>query len=268
MSELKPSLDNYPKISCLTITKNRLVLLKQAIECFERQTYPNKELVIISDGVDYFNHSIQRYLDEKSPDNIVFKVIKGKNKSLGELRNMAWDMATGDLICQWDDDDQYHPQRLEIQYLHLKEQGAQVSFLVEQLQLFCGDQILFLIDGSNTTEIRKQLIPGTLMAYHSDQLKYPVSEEEERKGLIDQLLDKGADIVGLSGQARLHLHQYHGSNTHTKDHHLELATSRSASETKVMQQLPEIYQALQQYNVPSPLGIYSTNKQIGIYNQN
>ena len=233
------------------------------------QTYPNKELVIISNGQDYFNDSVQRYLNERSLDNILFKVVKEESKSLGELRNMAWEQASGELICQWDDDDQYHPQRLEIQYLHLKEQDAYASFLIEQLQVFSDDQVLFLADGSTaTTEIQNQLIPGTLLVYNSDQFRYPSSGQEEGNSLIDQLLKKGMAIVGLSGQARLHLYQYHGSNTHSKKHHLELAISRPATEAKVMQQLPEIYLALQQYNVPSPLGIYTTNKQIGVYNRN
>ena len=264
--------ENLPKISCLTITKNRLALLKQAIQCFANQSYPNKELVIVSDGDNYFNASVQRYLDNLEMDNVIFKTISDTNNSLGKLRNLAWDSATGDFVCQWDDDDQYHPKRLEIQYLFLKEQGAHATFLVEQLQLFRDDQILFLADWpAYTKEIRRQLIPGTLLAYNSDRFRYPesgnVSHNGEDDALIDQMTSQGMSIAGLSGEAGLYLYQYHGSNKFSKKHHLDIAINCSASEEKVLQQMDNIFQALQQYNVPMPLGIYAGNRQIAVYNR-
>ena len=271
MSKEKLEPITFPKISCLTVTKDRLLLLKRAIQCFVNQTYPNKELIIISDGEDFFNASIQRYLNELSQENIVFKIIPNEeNNSIGSLRNISWDTASGDLICQWDDDDQYHPRRLEIQYQHLIDQKAHASFLVDQLQLFWDDQILFLSEWSNnSTSIRNQLIPGTLLTYNTKEYRYPTTGPNCKKGeddyLIELMLSKGAALAGLSGEGPIYLYQFHGSNTFSKNHHMNIAMVRSASEETMQQQLPSIYKALEEYILPFPLGICSAKQQIAVY---
>jgi len=41
-----------PKISCIMPTYNRREFIPQALKYFERQDYPNKELIIVDDGTD------------------------------------------------------------------------------------------------------------------------------------------------------------------------------------------------------------------------
>mgnify|MGYP000064711649 CR=1 FL=1 len=265
-------MSKLPKISCLTITKNRLVLLKQAINCFMRQTYPNKELVIVSDGDAFYNASVHRFIQTLDSDEITMLEVKPAGESLGKLRNIAWNNASGEFVCQWDDDDQYHPRRLEIQYSNLVNENAYASFLVEQLQLFCEDQVLLLANWpSLTNNIRHQLIPGTLLVRNEQRFRYDENGNFSRKGEDDELIDKmvaaGVKISGLSGEAGLYLYQYHGANTFSREHHYHLGINRSATAEKLLQDLPQIFEALNYYNIPTPLRIFAGQEQVAVYSR-
>ena len=77
-----------PFITCITpTTPGRRKFLDQAIESFYAQDYPNKDLMIVD----------------------------APGATVGAKRNMAVGMAIGDIICHWDDDDLYAPDRLSHQ---------------------------------------------------------------------------------------------------------------------------------------------------------
>ena len=102
--------------SCLMLTYNRLNhfrhgdcswLLDESVECFLRQTYADKELIILNDCPQQhisFDHPHVRVV------NVPYRFA-----SLGEKVNYAASLAQGTLFCRWDDDDIYLPRRLEVQ---------------------------------------------------------------------------------------------------------------------------------------------------------
>ena len=83
----------------------RRALSQVAIECFFRQTYPDRQLVIV-------NHSEEPFGLE---DPRVKEVVVRRPPTLGELRNIGLDAADGELLITWDDDDWHHPCRMEKQ---------------------------------------------------------------------------------------------------------------------------------------------------------
>ena len=118
-----------PKISCLCVTKNGYDLLKNTITCYNKQIYPNKELIIIYEND---NTEINKVIKEFK-NNIDIKFIEvdsSKNKkTLGELRNISINESSGEYVCQWDDDDWYHPLRLWEQFRDLKINNKNGSIL-------------------------------------------------------------------------------------------------------------------------------------------
>lgn len=84
------------KISVLTPTFNRITHLQELIWLFQHQDHENKELIILND-----NPMIEFVCEE--PNVFVYNV--PKMNSLGQLRNKLMDLATGDFIHFWDDDD-------------------------------------------------------------------------------------------------------------------------------------------------------------------
>ena len=103
-------MDNYPLVSCLCVTKNRPEYLKRVINCFNAQTYPNKELVVV-----YEQEDIATKIALENIDATKVEVSPHENLRLGELRNRAIEQSRGEYFCQWDDDDWYHVDRLKIQ---------------------------------------------------------------------------------------------------------------------------------------------------------
>ena len=110
------------KISCICPTYNRHEWLEKSIVMFLKQTYNNKELVIIDDSPQIFK---SKFLKNK---NIKYFHYKKKFSSIGEKRNKCIEKSTGSIITHWDDDDYNHSERLEEQVKHMKNPKNIVVF--------------------------------------------------------------------------------------------------------------------------------------------
>jgi len=196
--------DHLPRISCLMVTADRRHLVRRSLLSFRRQTYANRELVIIDDGADDLSDLLAdlpprdvRYVRiEKRPDNV-----------LGRLRNMSLECAAGDFLTAWDDDDWYHPERLEVQSRALL--GGRPSNVLSS--------VLVHID---TPAFRRRPfrgffpngVPGTLLFRRDPAIRYPESDRGEDDIFLrswqkrpQQQLDASIDYL----QVRC----YHGRNT-------------------------------------------------------
>ena len=81
----------HPMVSCIMPTKDRRKFIPNAIEYFLKQTYKNKELIIIDDGLDK--------VEDLIPDNKIIKYIYlDIEQSIGAKRNYANSIASGDII--------------------------------------------------------------------------------------------------------------------------------------------------------------------------
>ena len=97
-------MDTKKLISCLCITYGKVSLLEEALESFLKQDYPNKEMIIINDLKEQtliFNH----------PQVKIFNY-KERFSTVGEKRTKSVELATGDILTGWDDDDIVLPWRL------------------------------------------------------------------------------------------------------------------------------------------------------------
>ena len=135
-------------ISCLCITRgDRPGLLSEAAADFVRQTFPDRELVILHDGDDTVHAGVCAIVGAYAGASIrIERAAPGSR--LGELRNIAIARARGEWICQWDDDDRCHPERLRLQWEHARSEQADVNYLVDQLHWFRPDNVLFWDDWS------------------------------------------------------------------------------------------------------------------------
>ncbi|MGA7411470.1 MAG: glycosyltransferase family A protein, partial [Bryobacteraceae bacterium] len=105
-----PFREAIPPVTAVMITglhRERYGMARVAIECFKAQTYPNKNLLIV-------NHGEQSLV---SGDARIFELRLNKSRwqTVGDLRNLALEHATGDYVVNWDDDDWHHPRRIEVQ---------------------------------------------------------------------------------------------------------------------------------------------------------
>lgn len=87
------------KICCLTATYGRLSKLNEAVTCFIQQDYTNKELIILN------NHPSPLRCD--LPDIKIYN--EPGYPTQGDCRNRLIELADGDFVRTWDDDDLYMP---------------------------------------------------------------------------------------------------------------------------------------------------------------
>jgi glycosyltransferase involved in cell wall biosynthesis len=218
----------YPKVSCAIVTQeSRRELLRDAVRCFQSQTYPNRELVIVYSGAAGFGAELECMAQDSAIDPAsVVRVACAPDCPLGAARNLSTEHSRGELICQWDDDDMYHPDRVRVQAEALLQAGADASFLAEQYHLFAGSNEVFLR--------REARIHGTVMFRRSVACRYPEHGPTAAKGedtVFMRCLDHRYRVVTVAGRPELYLRRFHGANTWDIGHHRRLAQqteSRSA----------------------------------------
>jgi O-antigen biosynthesis protein len=112
-----PPPPNVPMVSCIMPTADRRRWVPTAIEYFLRQDYPNRELIVLDDGEDRVADLIPR-------DPRIRYVALERRLVLGEKRNRACELARGEIIVHWDDDDWQAPYRLRYQVDALQHSGS------------------------------------------------------------------------------------------------------------------------------------------------
>jgi glycosyltransferase involved in cell wall biosynthesis len=97
-----------PLVTCLCLTKDRRHFLPRAIECFLKQRYEAREMVIVADR----REDIEGLIPEQEWPFI--QVVYEPNV-IGAKRNAGCAVARGEVILHWDDDDVSAPGRIRNQ---------------------------------------------------------------------------------------------------------------------------------------------------------
>ena len=110
------------RVSVIIRTYNRRKMLRRAIESVAKQTWENREAVVINDG----GESVQDIVDEFAGQvDIVHLPFDAANKpGRCGAANEGIEASTGEWICYLDDDDFYYPNHLETLMAAAKDSGA------------------------------------------------------------------------------------------------------------------------------------------------
>lgn len=210
-------------ISCLTVTQSgRATELARAIACFQAQTLTECELVIVHDSDLAFDRTIHQIIGSEAGGDRYWIHQVAPGHTLGELRNRAVDLSHYPIVCQWDDDDLYHPRRLELQFAHLQSQQADFCFLTDQLHLFEAERVMFW-DDWKIEPYPMNLIQGTLMGYKCHLGRYPALARGEDTPVVVDLVRRGCRIAALSGMGWLYVYVYNGKNAWSLEHHTAIS---------------------------------------------
>ncbi len=119
---MTPLADVLPLVTCIMPTCDRRPFVPRAIRSFLRQDHPNKELIVVDDGVDAVGDLV--------PDDPRLRYVRlPRRATVGAKRNIACEHAAGSLIAHWDDDDWQAPRRLRCQVEALQRAGADLCGL-------------------------------------------------------------------------------------------------------------------------------------------
>lgn len=108
------------KVSAIITTHNRVDVLSRAIQSVLNQTYSNIELIVVSDGsTDGTDKLMDEYKDNNKIKYISYTPSKGGNYA----RNQGIINASGEYVAFLDDDDEWHPKKIEKQMEVIREDG-------------------------------------------------------------------------------------------------------------------------------------------------
>ena len=187
-------------ISCLCPTRNHPVIVKAAIECFNNQTYLNKELILVADEDSPYIEDLVKLTNETIK---LFYVPKGL--PIGAIRNVSVSHAKGEYIAQWDDDNIHHRDRLKLQYNSIKENSKQACFLKRVLinDIVGGDKGISSVGrGTESTIVAlKKELPR-----YDDKAK--IAEDCHARVYFRRI---GEDVV--IDEPQLYIYNIHNNNT-------------------------------------------------------
>jgi glycosyltransferase involved in cell wall biosynthesis len=236
-----------PSVSCLMVmlpVPERLPFAKKSIDDFCRQTLAKKNLVVVlSGGTESVHGAMRDHVDSLGRDDIrVFT--QPPEMNLGQLRNFTLGVATGDVLCQWDDDDLYHPERLERQLAVLREGNFEAVYLQEVMQYFPAANILYWTNWRATEAAGH---PGTLMVWREAAVKYPTQGGMARLGEDSEaaraLIARGR-VGYLPAMPHLYIYVSHGTNSWNDGHHRMLADKLAISQALLRRRETQIREGM------------------------
>lgn len=103
-------------------TADRRLFTLQAVAHFLRQDYANRELIVLDDGA--------QSVEDVMPDDPRVRYVRDEHRRpIGAKRNRACELARGDVIVHWDDDDWNARRRVRYQVEQLMAARADVCGL-------------------------------------------------------------------------------------------------------------------------------------------
>lgn len=118
-------------------TYNRAHFIVETLKAIQNQTFLDWECLIIDDGGTDNTLEVIAAILESDPRFQVFKRPDNYKKALPGCRNYGLDLAKGDYIIFFDDDDIPHPQNLELCVLELEDPS--ISFCRYIREVFFED---------------------------------------------------------------------------------------------------------------------------------
>lgn len=209
-------------VSCIMpTTPERHSFIPEAVECFLAQTWAAKELVILNDGGEplRYEHPLVRVVNEE-----------GKS-TIGAKRNRLCELAEGEIICHFDDDDWSSPERI----------AQQVEML--QAKPVAGYSTVMFWDGKKAYFYKGAIVYvcGATLAYRKSwwaENRFRDVQTCEDNAFIRPAV-KRSQLYAAEG-AGMVVARIHGRNT--ASHH-----SLGGCRDLTFEELPEGFRALQHH---------------------
>lgn len=195
-----------PLVSVVVPTCNRPRFAERALELILSQTYENLEVLIFDDSDPW---KLMRL-----PKDTELRYYRLPHRfTIGEKLNLADQLARGEIIVQWDDDDWFAPRRLVRQLEAIILDQADMVGLGMNLVLTIPD-CRFWRFKTDPSRIRGHSFHDGTIAYRRDRLKsiYPDLSLGEKLVFIDRAMKAGARVREIE-QKDLFVYVRHGRNS-------------------------------------------------------
>lgn len=173
-------------VSVIVTTHNRCDLLKCAIESALNQTYANIELIVVDDNSSDNTQELTRSLKEKI-------IYMRHNKCLGgaAARMTGSKKASGEYIAFLDDDDQWTPNKLDVQVPVIEQSPSKVGLIYAWMEYFRDNKSI----GVHAPELRGNIFEEMLDKQAIGGCPTIIIKREvfDNVGYFDESLPRGND---------------------------------------------------------------------------
>ena len=200
---------DLPLVSCIMPTRNRPEYVQRALHYFERQDYPEREIIVLYEKPED--------LPALMPDSRRIRLVKtALNCSIGEKRNRGRAVAQGEIIAQWDDDDWYGLDRLSRQTAPIIAEKADISglynigfYAVDTGRYWkCAPELfdrMFVRGVQGGTLVYRKKLPG-------GAIRYPDTSLREDADFLVLAQSHGARLFKTDGEG-IYIYIRHGRNS-------------------------------------------------------
>jgi len=197
-----------PKVSCIMPTYNRRRFVRYALDLFQQQDYPNRELIVVDDGSDPIGDLVEGLA------NVRYLRLSHR-ASIGEKRNLACQHATGELVAHWDDDDWYSSDRLRYQVTPILAGKADITGLDNGFVLELPSGEFWTINPKLHQRLFKGNVHGGTLVYRKELLaqglRYPDVNLAEDAYLLHYAMQRGKRLMRLANPG-VFVYMRHGTN--------------------------------------------------------
>lgn len=111
------------KVSIIITTFKRANMIRRAINSVLNQSYKNIEIIVVDDNnaETEYRKETEKIMGEYRNEDRLKYIKHEKNKNGAAARNTGIVNSSGEVICFLDDDDQYSPNKIELQLNYLKK---------------------------------------------------------------------------------------------------------------------------------------------------
>jgi glycosyltransferase involved in cell wall biosynthesis len=209
-SDVKPIAiaGRWPLVSCIMPTADRPDWLQQAIRYFQAQDYAERELVIVDASA--------KSLGAMIPDDARIRHVRvPPGKTIGAMRNLACELAHGDIIVHWDDDDWYGPDRISAQVQPIVEGRADITGLTDTTFFELPSWTFWRCSPELHQRMFVQDVHGGTLAFRRSlfgaDCRYPDRSLAEDAEFLLRAVRRGGRIERLPGDG-LFVYVRHGRN--------------------------------------------------------
>lgn len=158
-----------------------------AIACFQAQTYPYKELIIVNNAKSQFDAAS---LNIQAQRNVAL-VDTPYPFFAGMARNFGISTANGRILAQFDPDYWYAPNRLEAQVATLAQNEASVVMLSSTMQYS------FISGRASYQQNDRNAVLGTMLFIRPTNIDYPNLDKQEELGLLEKFNAASAKVLAM-----------------------------------------------------------------------
>ena len=156
------------KVSIILTTYKRPNLIDIAIENVKKQTYKNIEIIVVNDnGIENKELRKQTYEKIKKYLKEIRYIELDSNLGGALARNKGIEIATGDYISFFDDDDEYYPNKIEkqVKVLNKYKTNEKIAFVKCEIEFRINNKYIGVSD-TKYLFLQKNLLKAHILNLH------------------------------------------------------------------------------------------------------